>query len=300
MKKNITSPSNAAHRVLPITPCKEAASCLTDGILLPFYDNGLKICGAADTDSAIVYQVRAAIGRGIEELERTVSRLLAQDGRTGSSISLVSIIEALSQPQTLCALLEQLLLNEKALEEVQRNSYYHKNGFRKLVLLKNADFKLRLHLWEANNEKPQENIHDHRWNFASRLLAGSFQTTIWEEDAAGPETRRNCRYTPAQEANTYGVSEDGQVKLRRKATLTLRAGDLYYMPASTLHQVTDPGKGETVTLMLTAAPVLGHCKLYAEHSITEHDKYNVSFSTAEIRHELELLMQSHAQSAIAA
>lgn len=300
MKKNLASLSSATHRALPLTPCKAVASGLTDGILLPFYDNGLKICGVADTDSSIVCQVQAAISRGIEELERTVSRLLAQGGRTGSCNSLVSIIEALSQPQTLCALLEQLLLDEKALEEVQRNSYYHKNGFRKLVLLKNADFKLRLHLWEANNEKPHENIHDHRWNFASRLLAGSFQTTMWEEDATGPETRRNCRYTPAQEADTYGVSEDGQVKLRRKATLTLRAGDLYYMPASTLHQVTDPGKGETVTLMLTAAPVLGHCKLYAEHAITEHDKLNVSFSEDEIYRELALLMQSHSQSAMAA
>lgn len=261
----------------------------------------LCLCTPNDTQEALQVQVRVALAQGIEALESTVSTLLAPNDGMGSCTSIASIIAELSQPDTLRLLLAQLLRSEEALCGVQQRSYYHHNGFRKLVLLQNKAFKLRLHLWEANSERHHENIHDHRWNFASCLLAGSFQTVIWEEDPSGPEFRLNCTYTPAQGDGHYGVAENGHVRLRQKAVHTLHAGDLYYMPASTLHQVTDPGQGETITLMLTATPVLEHCKLYAEQSIAERDKVNVPFSAAAIRRELTaLLLQTCHQPALAA
>ncbi|UOQ76530.1 hypothetical protein MUN84_18630 [Hymenobacter sp. 5516J-16] len=256
----------------------------------------LRLCTPADWLPAAQGAVRTAVGQGIAALEAVVAELLAgtPQGR-GDCALLGSIIGELRQPDTLRLLLAQLLCDEAALAGVQERSYYHHNGFRKLVLLQNQAFKLRLHLWEANSERHHENIHDHRWNFASCLLAGRFQTVVWEEDAAGPETRLNCTYTPAQADGCYGVHEHGQVRLRQRATHVLQAGDQYYMPASTLHQVTDPGQGETITLMLTATPVLGHCKLYAEHSIPEQDKQNVPFSAAEIRRELTGLLLTTCQ-----
>ncbi|RFP64357.1 hypothetical protein D0N36_14300 [Hymenobacter lapidiphilus] len=261
----------------------------------------LQLCTGADLQAGLQQRVRAALSQGIEALEATVTELLATTGQgRGSCPVLASIIGELCQPDTLRLLLAQLLASEPALTGVQDRSYYHHNGFRKLVLLQNAAFKLRLHLWEANSERHHENIHDHRWNFASCLLAGRFQTVVWEEDPTGPETRLDCTYTPAQGNGHYGVRENGQVRLRQRATHQLQAGDLYYMPASTLHQVTDPGQGETITLMLTATPVLDHCKLYAEHSIPEQDKQNVPFSRAEIQHELRALLRTTCQPALAA
>lgn len=257
----------------------------------------LRVCTAADWLPTVQEQVRGALGQGIATLEATVEELLAgTEQGWGNCTLLSSIIAELSQSDSLRLLLAQLLRDEAALTAVQRRSYYHHNGFRKLVLLQNRAFKLRLHLWEANSERHHENIHDHRWNFASCLLAGRFQTVVWEEDAAGPETRLNCTYTPAQADGCYGVHEHGQVRLRQRATHVLQAGDQYYMPASTLHQVTDPGQGETITLMLTATPVLGNCKLYAEHSIPEQDKQNVPFSRTEIRRELTSLLLTTCQS----
>lgn len=261
----------------------------------------LHVCAAPDLRFTVQQQVQSAVMQGISSLEATISELLSVNDGAGDCASLASIIAELSSPDTLRLLLAQLLRSGVALAEVQANSYYHHNGFRKLVLLQNKAFKLRLHLWEARNESHHENIHDHRWNFASALLAGSFKTMIWEEDAEGSEVRLDCTYTPAREGSVYAVRENGQVRLRPQATHTLRAGDVYYMPASTLHQVTDPGEGATRTLMLTATPVLDSCKLYAEHSIPEADKVNVPFSTAEIRQQLTaLLLQTCYQPAQAA
>ena len=251
---------------------------------------GLQVCQPSQLDYAIPLAVEAALQAGIPALERTIAGILLWEGRAGEPRTLPSIIGALSRPDNLELLLHLLLADEQALSAVQRNSYYHHNGFRKLVLLQSAAFKLRLHLWEARNEAHHENIHDHRWNFASALLAGSFQTVIWEEDPEGPEVRLNCTYTPAKEGQTYGVRENGLVQLRQQATHTLQAGDLYYMPASTLHQVTDPGQGHTRSLMLTATPVLEGCKLYADHPIAEADKENVPFTRTTIRRELVALL----------
>lgn len=261
----------------------------------------LHVCSEQDMQSTVQHRVRTAVVQGISALEETVSQLLASGGGAGDCGTLASIIAELSQPDTLRLLLAQLLRSEEALTSVQTRSYYHHNGFRKLVLLQNKAFKLRLHLWEARSERHHENIHDHRWNFASALLAGSFKTVVWEEDAAGTEVRLDCTYTPAQEGRAYGVRENGQVRLRAQATHTLRASDVYYMPASTLHQVTDPGEGATRTLMLTATPVLDSCKLYAEQAIPEADKVNVPFSQMEIRQELTtLLLHTCYQPALAA
>lgn len=257
----------------------------------PVAGSNLHICQAAEYDVAIQHVVTAALHEGMEALERTIAGLLLRAGREGEPYVLPSILSALSEAGNLQALLQLLLGDEEALNAIQQHSYYHHNGFRKLVLLQNAAFKLRLHLWEARNEAHHENIHDHRWNFASRLLVGCFQTVIWAEDPTGPETRLDCTYTPARDGK-YVVRENGRVKLRQLATHTLRAGDLYYMPASTLHQVTDPGQGHTRSLMLTATPVLAGCKLYAEHSIPEKDKDNVPFTREEIRDELRALLHT--------
>jgi hypothetical protein len=251
---------------------------------------GLQLQRKSDLDRTIQRVVGQAVHQGIGELEEVIAAVVQRTGRAGESQALPSIVGALTEAGNFGALLYQLLGNEAALVAIQQRSYYHHNGFRKLVLLQNASFKLRLHLWEARQEHHHENIHDHRWNFASRLLAGRFQTVIWEEDADGPETRLDCTYTPAQDGNTYGVRENGQVRLRQQATHWLQAGDLYYMPASTLHQVTDPGQGHTRSLMLTAPPVLAGCKLYAEHSIPEKDKDNVPFTLDAIRAELGALL----------
>jgi hypothetical protein len=245
---------------------------------------------------AVREAVTSALAQGVNALEETITTLIAHGGRAAESRVLPSIVGALSSDNNLVQLLCLLLADTAALADIQRHSYYHHNGFRKLVLLQNASFKLRLHLWEARQEHHHENIHDHRWNFASCLLAGRFQTVIWEEAADGPETRLDCTYTPAQDGNTYVVRENGQVRLRQQAMHWLQAGDLYYMPASTLHQVTDPGQGHTRSLMLTAPPVLACCKLYAEHSVPEQDKDNIAFTIEAIRAELMTLLHTSAHS----
>ena len=104
---------------------------------------------------------------------------------------LVSVLEEqLSLPQVL-ALLQGLLADEQALQAVAARSYVHGNGFVKVVLLDEHGHKLRLHIWFAGSAC-EENIHDHRWSFASHVLVGTLNSEIWVDDAQGqalPEYR---------------------------------------------------------------------------------------------------------------
>lgn len=56
---------------------------------------------------------------------------------------------------------------------IARRSYWHPNGFAKLVLHTGPQYKVRLHVWPAGTHRLGENKpHGHRWNFASMVLCG--------------------------------------------------------------------------------------------------------------------------------
>src|SRR5438552_2883438 len=56
-------------------------------------------------------------------------------------------------------------------EPVARCSYWHHNGFAKLVLRIADDHRVRLHVWPAGeNRLGESNPHGHRWNFASTVV----------------------------------------------------------------------------------------------------------------------------------
>src|SRR5215472_3411617 len=56
--------------------------------------------------------------------------------------------------------------------------YWHPNGFAKFVVYDNADvpLRLRLHVWvgeESRVLQDGQNVHGHRWDFGSAVIAGS-------------------------------------------------------------------------------------------------------------------------------
>lgn len=102
-----------------------------------------------------------------------------QDANTALSDWLVSHF---SKTQMI-ALLQAILADHTALEQISHRSYQHGNGFLKVVLL-DRGYKLRLHIWFAG-QSCEENIHDHRWSFSSLILAGALTSEMWKDDQSG-------------------------------------------------------------------------------------------------------------------
>lgn len=84
--------------------------------------------------------------------------------------------------ESLIGLIDSMLANPNDLEEIAAESYDNPLGFGKLVLLdgkkfNQPGFKLRVHTWYPNalNRENVEKPHEHHWDYASSVLAGSLE-----------------------------------------------------------------------------------------------------------------------------
>jgi hypothetical protein len=119
------------------------------------------------------------------------------------------------------------------MEELLEKSFYHPLGFDKFVLLQGKEFSLRLHNFKPMDEgQPSEHVHNHKWEFASAILHGSFVSEVYEEAAWGIPTLRYLTLPTGTvfDANTY-------LQIVRRDVNS--AGTQYYMTTDVLHSVTD-------------------------------------------------------------
>ncbi len=172
---------------------------------------------------------------------------------------LVSVLEEqLSLPQVL-ALLQGLLADEQALQAVAARSYVHGNGFVKVVLLDEHGHKLRLHIWFAGSAC-EENIHDHRWSFASHVLVGTLNSEIWVDDAQG-QALPEYRYAAATATAAADKQALGTCRVSLQQHCQYGAGSSYVMPKQVLHRIINPGQRLVATIMVSAPTEQGDTRL---------------------------------------
>ena len=172
---------------------------------------------------------------------------------------LVSVLEEqLSLPQVL-ALLQGLLADEQALQAVAARSYVHGNGFVKVVLLDEHGHKLRLHIWFAGSAC-EENIHDHRWSFASHVLVGTLKSEIWVDDAQGQALPEYC-YAAATATAAADKQALGICRVSLQQHCQYGAGSSYVMPKQVLHRIINPGQHLVATIMVSAPTEQGDTRL---------------------------------------
>jgi hypothetical protein len=154
--------------------------------------------------------------------------------------------------ENLRSFLEQAVEQPEWLEKIAARSYLHGNGFYKIILEENDAFRLRLHIWLPTS-RAEENIHDHRWHFASVILNGSMETEIWEDALpGGGEALDEYLYigkTKDTEARNLYM---GKARVSLKNRIFNGAGDSYYMMSNVMHRIIYDGKETISTLMCHA------------------------------------------------
>lgn len=130
-------------------------------------------------------------------------------------------------------------------------SYRHANGFTKLVLTDSVIGRLRLHVWEPG-AVAEENIHEHRWHFASAVLAGTMESEIWVDsfDRDAPTFPEFIYHVRDRGATRRPV---GRTRVTCSRSVIRQAGEAYFMPPGVLHRITGTS-GLTATLVFTTAP----------------------------------------------
>lgn len=143
--------------------------------------------------------------------------------------------------------LEQILARRGELERLAAQSYFHGNGFYKIPMIRFADYTVRMHVWRRN-ASAEENLHSHRWPFASAIILGTLTSQIWV-DAIGNEAQvfPELMYR-GKNAQFEAV---GECRIQLKEVRRQSAGDHYWMGADELHRIIEVGGPEiAVTLML--------------------------------------------------
>jgi len=158
-------------------------------------------------------------------------------------------------------LVKQIMSSPELLAEVSARSYMHGNGFLKVVLL-DRGYKLRLHVWFPGSAC-EENIHDHRWSFASTILAGSLISEIWQDVTVGQsgDVFPEFLYHAAKPSQPSFKETVGQSTLRRQSTRAQATGSCYVLEEQTLHRIMNPGTSLVATMMCTAPTGHGTTRL---------------------------------------
>ncbi|MEV6622513.1 hypothetical protein AB0M83_40425 [Amycolatopsis sp. NPDC051106] len=150
--------------------------------------------------------------------------------------------------------LRDLAADTSAVAEIAKRSYWHPNGFAKIVLHTGVEpeFRVRLHVWPESEtvSRGESNPHSHRWEFASHVLAGTGMHMVdFAETAEGGKSFRRFRYG-ADPANPAALVADGEVRLKRRAVPHVQGGDVYTCDTSVVHTVRPIDAGLTATVVV--------------------------------------------------
>lgn len=187
------------------------------------------------------------------------------------------------------ALLNEVLHNPELLNQIATCSYHRGNGFLKVVLAAQQSWKLRLHAWFPNTPC-EENIHNHRWSFASTVLCGSLFSETFVDDPAGKIAGKEYLYFANTRHAASHKIDNGRFRLRSQGRQIRHTGDSYFLPASVLHRICDHPRKGLVATMVCSAPT----QLSANRLLVSNDRGGINPSvvqTALQASELATLLQ---------
>lgn len=234
--------------------------------------------------------IETLYSRDLETLITVLDQLLMSN----SNKVLIRINRVFSEPPILNFLIQVLRSNHLFFEKVKKESYYHENGFHKIVLLSGTRFKLRLHQFGACEKIPMENIHDHRWPFASSILAGCLEMDLFQtgKPTAESEMLFHFIYNSDKQTGCYSTTLQGQINMAKTETRFYEQGDTYLMLPQELHRIKNKKGEESITLILTGKPKSKLCNLYARRQILEKEKKTIAYSESLINSILDNILET--------
>ncbi|WP_420805373.1 hypothetical protein [Amycolatopsis decaplanina] len=187
-------------------------------------------------------------------------------------------------PGTFLSWLEDILGDEEAVRSAAKRSYWHPNGFAKMVLHASADLRIRLHVWPESSEpsRGESNPHSHRWEFASTIVAGEgLHMVEFRETTEGGKPYDRYRYG-ADPANPAALLADGQARLAVEKTPHVRLGEVYSCDTGIVHTVRPIEAGLTATVVIQGPHRTSTTVVYCEPGQTD-DQPNGELTETDFR-----------------
>ena len=218
---------------------------------------------------------------------------------------LASLLSQHCHLASITTLISSLIQSPELLAKIAARSYWHGNGFLKVVLL-DQGYKLRLHIWFAGTSC-EENIHSHRWGFASHVLTGSLKSELWADAAnddlpasrctskTGPANSRALTlqtkeyvYTAKHQSGHTPIPAHkkliGTACLQKLQDITQTAGASYLMTPDQLHRINHPGQELVATIICTAPTQVLTNRLFP--TLANPNLQPANLSAEELKHAL--------------
>jgi len=217
-------------------------------------------------------RLKKSFNSGIEKFQKELDYLIHKDEEATIKTTLLF----LNSRNRISRLFELVISSDLFLNKMLKSSYYHKNGFDKIVLLQSNSFKIRIHNFDPIYIG-DKNIHDHRWLFGSTILKGSFEMSLYDESNYEGEKRFKNTYESSGK-----VTNDGYVYLKERENLLIHRGMSYFMPTEELHDIKGISNSGAISLMMTGISQKTTCKLYSASKIYDSGKNKEPISIEKI------------------
>jgi hypothetical protein len=160
----------------------------------------------------------------------------------------LGIVQVLADPGHLSGVLKSLVSDEYLLAAAAKRSYTHDNGFDKIVIAASpGGWLLRLNVWWPGREPHTENIHNHRWDFASAIVAGSCRAEYFHCAEDGEEQHA---YIYRRRAGSYTHEYIGTRRAEMVLSSAMAGGTHYIMTHRLMHRVSTSRGQLAATVML--------------------------------------------------
>jgi hypothetical protein len=220
----------------------------------------------------------------VSELKQLVDWIVSSPERD-ESLNLHERLVDLVNRGFVSALLKALLREDEQLQFVASRSYAHYNNFDKLVLISSMEprYDLRMHVWWPNSHIiSTENIHNHKWDFSSVLLTGSYSFEVYEESSTGREMYEYSYVTRAG-SDSYQMPFLRQANLELTSEGCMSAGDSYSLSHEILHRVICDLSATTISLVIRGASKKNTARVFTDNQANiEKPISSSTFSVSEV------------------
>lgn len=206
---------------------------------------------------------------------RSMQEILQQDPADISGFAQAAKVAA-SRPADVISLLTCCLAQPTLCHGIPGGAYWHSNGFAKFVIYDATDsaFRLRLHIWTGEHSQirqDDQNVHGHRWNFGSAVIAGSGlhvdEYVVSETGARYRSYAYRSQRNGSADGDEFPVPDAelehvGEARLERSVSYALGTHDAYVCDISRLHTVRTASADLTATLIVQGPSVLSSAPVY--------------------------------------
>lgn len=203
----------------------------------------------------------------------------------------------LKNPRNLQRRLAAILADPVALSQVASRSYRHSNGFDKIVL-KYYDRRypcIRLHVWGPMQSRSCPDIHNHPWNFAAHVIAGSLTNQVFTRIQSQQNDGNNVcalEYTVTAGNPTlvgHRTSYVGEAWLAQQTDCLVSRHSTYGFSTAVLHRTLPAAQSGAATLFLQGPFLLTESSMFrSSRADYQQGVIRVDvFSPAELRERLK-------------